>query len=81
MARDHFWVRCTYGSSTLKKNTDLAYYRSNQSFQIAIQGYNLDEGKASDIGCHASKPVNGNRSLRLLKRWQYLGIVLWYVGV
>ena len=40
----------TYGSAPLKQTTDLAYYRSNQSAEIAIKGYEVDEGQVSDIG-------------------------------
>ena len=59
----------TYGSAPLKQTTDLAYYRSNQSAEIAIQGYEVDEGQVS------------NRSVRLLKRWLFVVIILWYVRV
>ena len=56
----------TYGSAPLKQTTDLAYYHSNQSAEIAIQGCEVD---ASDIGRHASKPARANiyRSVRSLK--------------
>ena len=45
----------TYGSAPLKQTTDLAYHRSNQSAEIAIQVYEVDEGQVSDIGRRASK--------------------------
>ena len=51
-------------------------------YSIVIQGYRLDEGQVADIGRrHASKSTLAERSVRLLKLWQYLGIVLWYVRV
>ena len=68
----------TYGSAPLKQTTDLAYYRSAE---IAIQGYEVDEGQVSDIGRHASKPARANRSVRSLKRWLFVVIILWYVRV
>ena len=54
----------TYGSAPLKQISDLAYYCSNQSAEIAIQGYEVDEGQVSVIGCHASKPARTTRSVR-----------------
>ena len=39
----------TYRSASLKQTTDLAYYHSNQSVEIAIQGYKVNEGQVSDI--------------------------------
>ena len=57
----------TYGSAPLKQTTDLAYYRSNQSAEIANKGYEVDEGQVSDIGRHASNPARANRSVRSLK--------------
>ena len=71
----------TYGSAPPKQTTDLAYYCSNQSAEIAIQVYEVDEGQVSDIGRHASKPARANRSIRPLKRWLFVVIILWYVRV
>ena len=71
----------TYGSAPLKQTMDLAYYRSNQSAEIAIQVYEVDEGQVSDIGRRASKPARANRSVRSLKRWLFVVIILWYVRV
>ena len=65
----------TYGSAPLKQTTNLAYYRSNQSAEIAIQVYEVDEGQVSDIGRRAT------RSVRSLKRWLFVVIILWYVRV
>ena len=45
----------TYESASLKQTMGLAYYYSNQSVEIVIQGYKVDEAQASDIGCQASK--------------------------
>ena len=56
-----------YGSASLKQNADLAYYCSNQSVEIAIQGYIVDEGHNSDIRRHASRPARATRGVRLLK--------------
>ena len=69
----------TYGSALLKQNKGLAYYYSNKLVEIAIQGYKVDEGQVSDISLHTSKPARATGYIRLLKQWQYLGIVLWYV--
>ena len=52
-----------YGSASLKQTTDLAYYCSNQSVEIAIQGYKVAEGQVSDIGRHASKPAQASRGV------------------
>ena len=65
-----------YGSASLKQNTDLACYCSNQSIEIAIQGYIVEEGQVSDIRRHTSRPARASRSVHLLKRCQYLGTVL-----
>ena len=70
-----------YGSASLKQNTDLGCYCSNQSVEIAIQGYIVDEGQVSDIRRHASRPAHASRGVHLLKQCQYLGTVLWYVQV
>ena len=56
-----------HGSASLKKNTDLVYYRSTLSIKIFFQGYKLDEGHVSDICRHASKLVRVSGGVRLLK--------------
>ena len=55
-----------YRSALLKQNTDLAYYCSNQSVEIDIQGCMVDEGQVSDIRCHASRPARAGRGISLL---------------
>ena len=55
-----------YGSAALKQNTDLAYYRSNQPIEIAIQGYRLDEGQVSDIG-RVNRPAKKGRSFETMQ--------------
>ena len=65
-----------YGSVSLKQNTDLACYCSNQSVEIAIQGYVVKEGQVSDIRRHASRPPSASRGVHLLKRCQYLSTLL-----
>ena len=67
------------GNAALKQNTDLAYYYSNESVEIAIQVYRLNEGQVSDTGWYGNQSTWAERGNRLLKRWQYLGVVLWYV--
>ena len=68
-----------YGSALLNQNTDLACYCSNNSVEITIQGYKVDEGQVSDVCLHLSRPGCTSRGIRLLKQCQYLGAVLWYV--
>ena len=68
-----------YGSASPKQNTDLAYYCSNQSVEIAIHSYRVDEGPVSDICCHTSRLARASMGIRLLKQCQYLSTVLWYV--
>ena len=39
----------TYGSASLKQNTDLTCYCLTQSVEIAIHCYKVDKGQVSDI--------------------------------
>ena len=48
----------TYKSAVLKLNTDLVYYRYNQSVDIPIQDYKLDEMRHHDHEVvYANKPA------------------------
>ena len=48
-----------YGSDSLKQNTYLAYYRPNQSVEIAVQSYTKSTKARfqTSVTTHASKPA------------------------
>ena len=70
----------TYGSASLKRTTDLAYYRSNYSVEIAIQGYNVDEVQVqTTVATQANWPAQLGSFLRLNDG--NISVSFWYVRV